>query len=301
MVPTALFVTLLGLLCVAVPATAHMSMSDPPALRYRTNPYKIEEDFDYNSPLNSSGANYPCKGYHKDLGSKGGKSVATWSRGGSYKLRLAGQTTHAGGSCQASLSFDGGNTWTLIKSWIGGCVKPDPNGDQTFEFEIPSNVPGGEALFAWTWFNNQGNREMYMNCAVVTISGGRKSRSIPAEEHVTPRASGSSIFLANIGNGCTTVEDKDVAFPNPGSQVEYAGIPANRAAPRGTCGDAPGSMGGGGSASGSGNGSTSGSGNGSTSGPGGGSTSKSGGGSTSKSGGDSGGSGGSTKSLSAAY
>jgi len=134
-----------------------------------------------------------------------------------------------------------------------------------------------------------------MNCAVVTISGGRKSRSIPAGGLVTPRASGSSIFLANIGNGCTTVEDKDVAFPNPGNQVEYSGIPTDRAAPRGTCGDAPGSIDGGGSTSGSGNGSTSGSGGGSTSGSGGGSASGSGGGSTSGSGGGSGGSRGSTE------
>jgi len=78
-----------------------------------------------------------------------------------------------------------------------------------------------------------------MNCAVVTISGGRKSRSIPAEELVTPRASGSSIFVANIGNGCTTVAGKDVAFPDPGSQVEYGGLEADRAAPQGSCGSGP--------------------------------------------------------------
>ncbi|RPB05492.1 hypothetical protein L873DRAFT_1663248 [Choiromyces venosus 120613-1] len=252
---TTLVVILLGLLCVAVPASAHMSMSDPPPLRYKTNPYKTVEDYDYSSPLSPSGSNYPCKGYHKDLGTPSAKSVATWSRGGSYKFQLAGSATHAGGSCQASLSFDRGNTWTLIKSWVGGCVKPEPGGDQTFEFKIPSDVPGGEALFAWTWFNNQGNREMYMNCAVVTISGGKKLRSIPSEGLVTPRASGSSIFLANIGNGCTTVGGKDVAFPNPGSQVEYGGVQANRAEPQGSCGSGPGSMGGGGSASGSGGGS----------------------------------------------
>lgn len=60
-----------------------------------------------------------------------------------------GSATHAGGSCQTSLSFDGGNTWTLIKSWIGGCVNPDPGSNQTFEFGLPSDVRGGEALFAW--------------------------------------------------------------------------------------------------------------------------------------------------------
>lgn len=103
-----------------------------------------------------------------------------------------------------------------------------------------------------------------MNCAVVTISGGRKSRSIPAKELVTPRASGSSIFVANIGNGCTTVDSKDVEFPNPGSQVEYDGVKENRAAPLGSCGSGPEGTGNNGSTPGSDDGSGGGEGTGGT-------------------------------------
>jgi hypothetical protein len=66
---------------------AHMALADPPALRYKTNPYKVAEDYDYLSPLSSSGSNYPCKGYQTDLGTPGGKSVATYSPGGTYKIR----------------------------------------------------------------------------------------------------------------------------------------------------------------------------------------------------------------------
>lgn len=68
-----------------------------------------------------------------------------------------------------------------------------------------------------------------MNCAVVTIGGSSpklKARAL----------SGPSLFLANIGNGCTTAPNSDVLFPNPGSVIEYGGSPSARAAPIGsTC------------------------------------------------------------------
>lgn len=160
---------LLVLLSAALQATAHMSMATPPSLRYKTNPYKTVEDYDYSSPLSPSGSNYPCKGYHKDLGTPGGRSVATYAPGGSYSIvyvlhmygvqrwgstakllrRLAGSATHMGGSCQISLSYDGGNTWVVIKSIIGGCANPDPSGSQEFGFKIPSNAQNGDVLLAW--------------------------------------------------------------------------------------------------------------------------------------------------------
>jgi hypothetical protein len=63
--------------------------------------------------------------------------------------RLDGSATHNGGSCQISLSFDGGSSWQVIKSFIGGCVRPDPGADQEFSFTIPKGTPSGDALFAW--------------------------------------------------------------------------------------------------------------------------------------------------------
>lgn len=77
----------LGLLLLLLPlAAAHMSMTNPPALRYKSNPYATTQDYDYSSPLSSSGSNYPCKGYHIDLGTPGGQSVASYSPGGSYEI-----------------------------------------------------------------------------------------------------------------------------------------------------------------------------------------------------------------------
>lgn len=106
-----------------------------------------------------------------------------------------------------------------------------------------------------------------MNCASVTIgSGGRKKKrngpvgvmeelkgvSPPLEEkergakiNATVIAEGelrkrafsgeAPLFIANIGNGCTTVEGTDVVFPSPGKDVEYSGIASKQGSPRGTC------------------------------------------------------------------
>ena len=69
---------------------------------------------------------------------------------------------------------------------------------------------------------------MYMNCAVVTIDAPRKlgKRSL----------SGPDMFIANIGNGCSTPAGTDVVFPDPGSDVKYGGDAGKRAAPVGNCG-----------------------------------------------------------------
>lgn len=63
--------------------------------------------------------------------------------------RFEGSATHAGGSCQASLSYDRGATWKVMTSYIGGCVGIQPGGSQSFSFTVPSDAPGGEALFGW--------------------------------------------------------------------------------------------------------------------------------------------------------
>lgn len=63
-----------------------------------------------------------------------------------------------------------------------------------------------------TWFNKIGNREMYMNCAAVTISGG--GAGLAPQDH--PRT-----FVAQIGtNECSVPEGAAVEFPNPGAVVQ---------------------------------------------------------------------------------
>lgn len=152
---------------------------------------------------------YPCKGYQVDLGTPVGAPTAEWPAGSTQHFTLAGMAIHNGGSCQVSLSYDKGKTFKVLKSWIGNC--PVTTASTSLDFALPGDTPPGEAIFAWTWFNNIGNREMYMNCAAVTIQPG----SGPGPSF----ASRPELFVANVKNGCTTVENGDVLFPNPGPVV----------------------------------------------------------------------------------
>ncbi|KAF5134864.1 hypothetical protein E5D57_005501 [Metarhizium anisopliae] len=225
--------------------SAHMQMSDPPPFLSKFNKFTEQgkQDDSMTSPLLASGSNFPCKGYHSLVGTPQGQSVATWTPGQSYKMTIAGTATHNGGSCQASLSFDSGKTWKVIHSYVGSCPLQD---GAAFSFTVPSDTPAGDALFAWTWFNQLGNREMYMNCAAVTIGGGAKIRK--ARGDTTPFSSRPAMFTANIGNGCSTEESKDVVFPDPGSELDTKSD--KPAPPAGSCGTK-------GSGSGSGSGSAS--------------------------------------------
>lgn len=207
------------LLTVALAASqvaAHMQMSFPPPLRSTFNPNTAQgsADYSYTAPLAASGSDFPCKGYLNVLGTPQGKSVATFAPGQKYNFTVTGGANHNGGSCQASLSYDQGKTFTVIASYVGGCP---PAGTSSWDFTVPDDARSGAAVFAWTWFNQVGNREMYMNCASVTISGGSTSGS--SKRSGTAFSARPGIFVANVGNGCSTPEGFDYEFPNPGPNV----------------------------------------------------------------------------------
>lgn len=203
-------------------AMGHMEMVKPLPIRSPEDPKATNPDYDYVSPLEPDGSNYPCKGYQTDEF----RATAEYQAGQSYDMKIKGGATHDGGSCQLSLSYDNGESFKVIKSMIGGCPLTT-----SYDFTIPDDAPSGNALFAWSWFNKVGNREMYMNCAQVTISGSSsKLRSRHAHGHERRDTSlaldsAPSIFIANVdGPGqCTTVEGQDVDFPYPGEDVENGG------------------------------------------------------------------------------
>jgi len=73
---------------------------------------------------------------------------------------MGGSATHNGGSCQFALSYDNAATFGVIHEVVGGCPM-----DSSYSFMVPAGVPAGKnVVFAWTWFNKSGNREMYMDC-----------------------------------------------------------------------------------------------------------------------------------------
>jgi hypothetical protein len=58
---------------------------------------------------------------------------------------------------------------------------------------------------------------MYMNCALVTIVGATSVRKRVASLVFPSRP---SIFVANLQNGCSTIENTDVSFLDPGLDVK---------------------------------------------------------------------------------
>lgn len=163
-------------------------------------------------------------------------------------ISFQGQATHGGGACQISLTTDTPPTkdsvFKVIKSIEGGCPSTNPGnvgtdpfgfGADQFTFSIPNTVPAGKNYtLAWTWFNKIGDREMYMNCAPVTVPASTQPRSVDESDARTleERDSMSSLpdmFRANIGahgNGCSTAASGTVlAIPkeNIGSNVQHIG------------------------------------------------------------------------------
>ncbi|KAG6003715.1 hypothetical protein E4U21_001768 [Claviceps maximensis] len=218
--------TALAILSAAGLAAAHMEMKSPPPLRSKFNKFSTNPDYDMTSPMAPSGADFPCKGHLSVLGTPQAQPVADWAPGQPQSLTITGGASHNGGSCQASLSFDSGKTWKVIHSWIGNCPAA---GESKFQFTVPSDAPAGPALFAWTWFNQVGNREMYMNCASINLTGGGKKR----RGNTQSLQSRPDMFVANVGKGCGTSEGSDLMFPNPGPDVDMSS--KKTAPPTGGC------------------------------------------------------------------
>lgn len=206
---------------------AHMLMSSP-------HPYG--EATLNNSPLEADGSDFPCKQRSGVYAAPSEENIL--NIGEDNPLSFKGSAVHGGGSCQVSLTKDMEPTkdskWMVIKSIEGGCPanvdgnlpeNPDGSGAATFQYSIPEGIEPGKYTLAWTWFNRIGNREMYMNCAPVTVKGGSSAKRSPAKR----ATSFPDMFVANV-NGCTTPEGKDIRFPNPGEVVEFAGDKANLAA-----------------------------------------------------------------------
>jgi hypothetical protein len=139
--------SIVGALSALPLALAHMQMSDPsPINDPHQSPQRPGETLDYNylNPLDADGSNFPCKGYHLDTPLN---VVATYEAGSKHTMKLRGSATHGGGSCQMSLSCDGGKEFRVIESMMGGCPLTS-----SYDFTVPSDVPAAEkCLLAWTW------------------------------------------------------------------------------------------------------------------------------------------------------
>lgn len=244
---------------------AHLSLKSPPPLGSRHNPYSPTRDWSLTSPLKDA-ASFPCKQYHKLDSYGAGRSVAVWPAGSTQKFTLEGSAWHGGGSCQLSLSYDGGRRWKVIKSFIAGCPTGPPDESPQYAsatFTVPAEARPGEALFAWTWFNRVGSREMYMSCAAVTITNQNAASVFSSSDEMvvspayeahregdfltqnmqmqvqTNDTSGidnfPDILVAHLPglNDCSIPEGMQVEFPYPGRDVQR-GV-GRTMLPKGSC------------------------------------------------------------------
>lgn len=209
-----------SVLAFAASASAHMIMNTPV-------PYGKPNS----SPITA--ADFPCKATGPES-----YTVSTpneWNAGETKEIAFTGSAVHGGGSCQFSITTDLAPTkdtqWKVIHSVIGNCPSTAPgnleenangNGADKFPVTLPADLPAGEYSFAWTWFNKVGNREMYMNCAPITVGGGGQASS----SDVSSVLGGlPDMFVANIPDTqCSTKEGQDFEFPNPGDSVQRGSV-----------------------------------------------------------------------------
>lgn len=186
-------------------------------------PVPYGQDSLNNSPLENDGSDFPCK---QRAGVYDITKMNNMPVGVPQSLAFMGGATHGGGSCQISVTLDKEPTkdseWKVIHSIIGGCpsnatgnLSGNSKGTDAsvFQYSIPKGMPNGQYTLAWTWFNKIGNREMYMNCAPIKVTGGADNNDVYDEL--------PTMFVANLPREeCSIGDSQDFVFPEPGRYVE---------------------------------------------------------------------------------
>ncbi|KAF2463374.1 uncharacterized protein BDR25DRAFT_384675 [Lindgomyces ingoldianus] len=191
-----------------------------------------------NAPLDPQGSNFPCK--QRDGDPYVIQKMNYLAVGSQQTLSFSGTAVHSGGSCQLAVSLDREPTksskWKVIYSIEGGC--PGVGGAATtFPFTVPKELPNGQATFAWLWWNHSGNREIYMNCAPITVSGGSEGQD---DFNQLPDV----VFVNLVAlNTCKNHENFDYIFENPGEYKTKIGSgPFEALCPGGAAGQLPASQ-----------------------------------------------------------
>lgn len=210
------------LTALAASASAHMILNSPV-------PFAFENEATKQAPLEPS--DFPCK---QPAGTYAVTSMNTVAAGGSLNVQLMGGATHGGGSCQFSITTDAkpnkDSQWKVIHSQINGCQ--GGNGESNMSdnakdldnpiipVKIPEGLPAGQYTFAWTWLNKLGNREFYMNCAPLEVTGGSSKRGEVATSAASVLGQLPDMFVANLPpTQCEVASGQDFVYPNPGDSV----------------------------------------------------------------------------------
>ncbi|KAK9760405.1 hypothetical protein K7432_015590, partial [Basidiobolus ranarum] len=174
---------------------AHMEMIQPPPRHSKYNPtFQGTPDYNMVNPLGT----FPCKGYEQ------GNVVQTVQAGSAISVKINGIATHNGGHCQFAISYDGGKTFAVLSTIYSNCIISSLD----YSVTIPSTAGASKnVIFAWTWINKIGNREYYMNCADIEITGS-------SDGYIT----GPSLLVVNLP-GYTTIPEFPQDGPNDGRDL----------------------------------------------------------------------------------
>ncbi|KAF2096019.1 hypothetical protein NA57DRAFT_43568, partial [Rhizodiscina lignyota] len=190
-----------------------------------TSPVPFDQTALNNSPLNADGSDFPCK--------VGGGSGYTYSVtkmnevevGQAQNISFMGSAVHGGGSCQISVTLDKNpdknSQWKVVHSIIGGCPASIPGNVPadtatytgaplaSFQWTLPKGMPNGQYTMGWTWINKIGNREFYMNCAPIQVTGGASNNDVFDKL--------PDMFVVNIPpTTCAIPQSVNWVYPDPG-------------------------------------------------------------------------------------
>ncbi|KAI9299143.1 hypothetical protein K502DRAFT_333960 [Neoconidiobolus thromboides FSU 785] len=178
----------------ALCVTSHMEIQSPAPRRSQYSSYyqsKDDVDWDLNAPHGTSDHfdyPFPCKG------AKQGPAQATYAAGSTINVQfadVAGANKHDGGHCQFGISYDNAKTIVVLKTVIRECFRQGI----TFPVTIPADAPpANNAVLTWTWINAIGNREYYMNCVDIKITGGKVGGSITGPQNLVGNLPGYPLF-----------------------------------------------------------------------------------------------------------
>jgi len=212
----------LAALLLSSPANGHMYMDKPV-------PFNVVALRREKAPINRIDQ-YPCNPTRET------SFVATTQNnmavGEIQPLSILGEANHGGGSCkllpfpdfpstnrhvdidlgQISIATDkipsGSSKFKVIQSFEGGCPLPG----NSFNFTLPSSVPNGNVVLAWSWLAKV-TGEFYMNCAPVTVTGGASDAS---QLDQLP-----DMFVARIPESLCTIPTApfNTKFPDPGEAL----------------------------------------------------------------------------------
>ena len=124
------------------PTVSDVNFQSPISFRLTAGPpqYGVSKDYDMSTPLLRDGTDFPCK-KHQSL--QEAEPLINWPAGSAQTIEFKGSATSGGGSCQASISEDGGASFKVIKSYVGGCpLKPAV-------FAVPEDARSGPVIFGW--------------------------------------------------------------------------------------------------------------------------------------------------------